>query len=161
MSDPALPPRVALTSSVAPARDSSGRKRILNAPLPGARIAYSVYASCVKSRSSGGVGRSEPSGLVPPGNGLSPRPRCAASQTGIAARRTTAIVAGRTGLFSMRRVYAVSLFHPQRPLAGFVRAGGIRSSRAVRFRPPHVRGRTARDVGWRCIGRMEPRGAAR
>jgi len=48
-----------------------------------------------------------------------------------------------------------------RPPADFARAGGIQSSRAVRFRPPHVRGRTARDVGWRCIGRMEPRGAAR
>ena len=61
---------LAFTSSVAPTFVSSGRNRILNDSLPGARIAYSVYASCENSRVTGGVGLSEPSAFVPPGNGL-------------------------------------------------------------------------------------------
>ena len=47
-----------------------------NDSLPGSRIAYSVYASCVKRRVNGADGRNEPSGFVPPGN--CPRPCCAA-----------------------------------------------------------------------------------
>ena len=77
MPEPSLPPRVAFTSSVAPVRVSSGRKRIRNSSLPGSRMAYSVYASCVNSLVNGAVGRSEPSGFVPPGNGLLAPPRCA------------------------------------------------------------------------------------
>ena len=50
-----------------------------NSSLPGFRISYSVQASCVNRRVSGGVGCSDPSGLAPPGNGLSPRPRCCAA----------------------------------------------------------------------------------
>ena len=48
-----------------------------NSSLPGSSSAYSVYASCVNRRVTGGVGRSEPSGFAPPGNGLFSRPRCA------------------------------------------------------------------------------------
>ena len=60
---------------------------MLNDSLPGSRIEYSVYASCENKRVTGAVGRSEPSGFVPPGNGLSPpRPRCWATMNGAAAR---------------------------------------------------------------------------
>src|SRR5450759_692677 len=82
MPDPSLPPRVALTSSVALALVSSGRNLMRNDSLPGSSSAYSVYASCVNRRPTGALGLSEPSGFVPPGNCPPPRPCCAAIRTG-------------------------------------------------------------------------------
>ena len=49
-----------------------------NDSLPGSSSAYSVYASCVKRRATGALGRSDPSGFVPPGNCAASAPRAAA-----------------------------------------------------------------------------------
>ncbi len=69
-----------------------------NDSLPGSSSSYCVYASCVNGRVTGALGRSDPSGFVPPGNCWFPRP-CATRSAG-----TTIRPPARRTLF-MREVY--------------------------------------------------------
>ena len=88
-----------------------------NDSLPGSSSSYCVYASCVKSRDTGALGRSDPSGLVPPGNCPPPPARCstrAASRRSRGAAKSGSVAASSTGstsrpparrTFFMRAVY--------------------------------------------------------
>ena len=93
----------------------------------------------MKRRVSGAVGRSEPSGLVPPGNGLSPRPRCCA-RLGVAIERNHGQRGGCRGHRSanLRPRHALSL-----PSSPDVRSGRAQTRSATLIVMPTGRAMTA------------------